>query len=263
MVAVACSGGGDDPPDETPATGNEDRFDAGAELGGAAGDEAGASGSRASGTSGTSSEASSDQGESGAGCTGGSGEAPSPGEAGVASVGDLDADGRDDQAWVGPGPGEFGIVTAAGGVAPATSSLPSPSLAVLVADADQQAPVEVFVSDGTTAELWGYVACALEPVIGPDGAPWLFDLGERGNGTGVGCVDIEGERQLVGLNVRADDGTTVSWKRTIIELDGLSATIGASDTGTFTRPDDNDQIDLLHTITCHDLTIADDGISAG
>jgi hypothetical protein len=179
--------------------------------------------------------------------------------AGGAAIGDVDGDGDGDRAWV---DGQsVGITTAAGGGGTHTSALAAP-LTVLVANADVTGPVEVFVSDGSLAELLVFDSCGLRPVIGPDDAPFLFDLGTRGNGTGVGCVDVGGGvRELVGLDVVDDDGTTVSWERTVIELDGDRATIGSSDEGTFTHGSDEGAIALLHTITCHEQTLADDGIT--
>jgi hypothetical protein len=97
-------------------------------------------------------------------------------------------------------------------------------------------------------------------VTNPEGEQYLFDLGFRGTGTGVGCHDAGGGRRLVGLNVTEDDGTTVSWTRTVIERDGLSASNGRTDDGTFAHGADDEAIDLLHTISCGDRTIADDGI---
>ena len=190
---------------------------------------------------------------SGAGCAGDGPEPPSGG----ATVADVDGDGATDRAWVDGA--QVGVATAAGGGGTWDSSL-GQGVTLLVADADGRLPVELFVSDGSTAELLVFEGCGVRPVIGPDGAPFLFDLGTRGNGTGVGCVDVGGRRRLVGLDVTADDGTTVAWERTVIELDGASATIGGSDTGTFRRPDQAGAIALLHTISCHELLIEEDGV---
>lgn len=87
-----------------------------------------------------------------------------------------------------------------------------------------------------------------------------------GYGTGVGCADADadadgdGRRDLLGLNVTGSSDTTVDWSRTIIERDGLQASNGATDTGTYQRPADDAQIELLYTVSCGDLTIDDDGI---
>lgn len=80
--------------------------------------------------------------------------------------------------------------------------------------------------------------------------------------TGVGCVDADGDgqRDLVGLNITSSDDTTVEWTRTIIERDGLQASNGARDSGTYRRGRDDAAIAALSTVTCGGLTIHDDGL---
>jgi hypothetical protein len=189
-----------------------------------------------------------------------------PGSAAIGEVADVDGDGRPDTAWVGSQPDgtrRVGIVTA-GGVGTEVqvdTGSPIPS-SVLVADADETAPVEIFVSDGRTVSLFAFVDCAIQPVRNPQGEQYLFDLGFRGTGTGVGCVDADGDgrRDLVGLLAGAPDGDTVPWSRTIVELDGLGASNGASDSGSYTEPGDDAAVELLHTVSCGDATITADGI---
>jgi hypothetical protein len=94
------------------------------------------------------------------------------------------------------------------------------------------------------------------------GAPYVFSLGFSGIGTGVGCVAIDGRKRLVGLDVTSDRGDTVEWSRTIVELQGATARNGATSSGTFTRPADDHAIDLLHQVTCGQLTMAADGLTA-
>jgi hypothetical protein len=52
----------------------------------------------------------------------------------------------------------------------------------------------------------------------------------------------------------------VDWTRTVIERDGLTARNGQTDEGRFERPSDDAAIDLLHTVSCDDVTINRDGI---
>jgi hypothetical protein len=201
-------------------------------------------------------------GPAGDGCTGTA--PPVPEGAARGEVVDLDGDGRADEAWMAADPDgtrRMGVVTAAGGGSVVTVESASPQpLTLLAVDADEAPPVELFVSDGRTAQLWAFADCAIAPVTNPEGEQYLFDLGFRGTGTGIGCRDTDEGRQLVGLNVLDDDGTTVSWSRTVIERDGLEAANGATDEGTFTHGDDDAAIDLLHDISCGDLTIDADGI---
>jgi hypothetical protein len=199
----------------------------------------------------------------GGGCTA-AGPGP-PDGASTREVADLDGDARPDTVWLATGAQgsrTLGVVTSAGGSSVAEISSSSPEgLRVLTVDADETAPTELFVSDGRTVQLWAFDACALAPVTNPEGEAYLFDLGLRGTGTGVGCVEGDGGRRLVGLNVTDDDGTTVRWTRTVIELDHLSAANGESSDGTFTHGPDDASIDLLHAVSCGDETIQEDGLA--
>ena len=200
----------------------------------------------------------------GAGCRSPKGAVP----AGVAarSVPDVDDDGRTDQAFfngvTADGSRRFVIVTAAGGRAEADLQSASPVAATaLVVNADERGSVEILISDNRTVSLFAFVDCTITMVKNAQGAQYQFDLGFRGTGTGVGCAASTSGRQLVGLNVTGDDGTTVHWKRTVITVSGTSARNGATTTGSFTRPRDDAAIALLSTVSCGDRTMAADGVS--
>jgi hypothetical protein len=199
-----------------------------------------------------------------AGCS--SGAVPVPAGATSRVVGDLDGDGRADTAWIVAGPDgvtRVGVATAAGGGAVKVWDSASPVMrSILVADADAAAPFEIFADDGRLVQLWQFRDCQILDVLNAQGRPYVFSLGFGVVGTGVGCVDIAGSQELVGLDVTADDGTTVSWSRTIVHLEDGHAVNGEISTGTFTRPGDSAAIDLLHTVSCGTLTMADDGITA-
>jgi hypothetical protein len=178
---------------------------------------------------------------------------------------DVDGDGRRDIAYFRGGAERlvFGIRTASGGFAevPFTSASPV-ARRVLVVDADERPPAEIILSDGRSASLFAFVDCAIQPVLDPEGELYVFDSGFAGTGTGVGCIDVDedGRRELVGLNETTSDDAGVTWTRTVVELDGLNARNGATDQGTFRRPEDQASIDLLHRITCGDLTIDNDAL---
>lgn len=198
------------------------------------------------------------------GCTG---TAPEPGgPADEGEVVDLDGDGQRDTVWMASpanGGRELGVVTAAGGGDKVAVMSASPVAAVvLVADADETPPVELFVSDNRSVQLWAFDDCKLQQVVDAKGEPYLFDLGLTGYGTGVGCVDADDDdrRDLVGLNETGRDATTVEWSQTIIERDGLQASNGATVTGTYRIGEDDAAIELLHTVSCGDLEIDKDGI---
>ena len=186
-------------------------------------------------------------------------------------VADVDGDGKPDTAWItGPstatGAVTFGISTAAGGGATTSFTSASPvERSALVVDADQQGPVEIILSDGRAASLYAFKDCAISKVLNPQGQVYAFDLGDRvGTGSGIGCVDTPAGRRLAGLNARpSPDGTTVTWTRTVIELDGLAAHNGAVTTGVYHLPADKAKVALLDDITCGSLTIHHDGVTAG
>jgi hypothetical protein len=191
------------------------------------------------------------------------GEATVPDGAPHQTVGDVDGDGKDDTAYLDGMPGSeitFGIVTAEGG----GSSVPFDSASpverrALTVNADERGPTEVLLSDGRSVQLLAFVGCRLRAVHDVKGEPYTFDRGFTGNGTGVGCVDADGDgtRDLVGLKLEGSEGDRIGWSRTIVELDGITARNGKTDSGTYERPADAAAIDLLSQVTCGKLTLAD------
>jgi hypothetical protein len=195
------------------------------------------------------------------GCPPGGGGVPSG--APSAEVVDVDGDGQADTAWIAGTSSDrrLGITTASGASfdTPINSASPIPA-AALVANADEAGPVEVFLSDGRTVFLYVVQDCSFAPVENPEGEQYLFDLGPRATGTGLGCVDVDGDgrQELVGLNAVVGDGGRITRiDRTVVELEGTSASNGSTD-----RIDDPDDAaaDLARTVTCGDLTIAEDGV---
>ncbi|MCU1484627.1 MAG: uncharacterized protein JWN67_1373 [Actinomycetia bacterium] len=191
------------------------------------------------------------------------GEATIPDGAPHQTIGDVDGDGKDDTAYLDGMPGgeiTFGIVTAEGG----GSSVPFDSASpverrALTVNADERGPTEVLLSDGRSVQLLAFVGCRLRAVHDVEGKPYTFDRGFTGNGTGVGCVDADGDgkRDLVGLKLEGSEGDRVGWSRTIVELDGATARNGETDSGTYERPADAAAIDLLSQVTCGQETLAD------
>lgn len=156
-----------------------------------------------------------------------------------------------------------GISTAQGyGQAPITSASPLPRSALLV-DAHQDGNHQLIVDTGRAGLLYTVSGCTITPVVNERGAPFLFDIGHRsGLGDGVGCSDLGDGRhlvQLLRLHNATDPRLTV--RRTEIEVNGSTATTGRSDTVIATS--EQDPVWTAATdISCGDLTIARDGVTA-
>jgi hypothetical protein len=189
------------------------------------------------------------------GCPGTKGTVP----AGVASrvMGDVDGDGQPDTLYVFVGESgvrHFGLVTATGYRSEWTTPNASPvAPSVLgVVDANQDGHPEVFVNPGRLVDLLTFADCRLQPYLNQQGHPYEFSIGFGAVGTGVGCVDADGDgrRDLVGLDEHDQGNGKVAWTRTIVTLHGTQARNGAKDSGTYTSPADDAQIALLHRVTC-------------
>jgi len=196
-------------------------------------------------------------------CTGG--RVARPASAVAKAVPDVDGDGRADEGWIAEaddGTVTVGIDTAAGGGFTTPFESASPVMrSVLVVDVDEQGPVELLFDDGRLVRLYAVSDCQIVPVTNPEGETYTFGLGFTDVGTGVGCVDTPDGRRLAGLDVTSDEGDTVAWSRTVVELDGTKARNGATEEGTFTRPADDAAIALLRQVTCGDLTTLVDGLN--
>ena len=199
-----------------------------------------------------------------------SGTGPPPGAA-QQSIDSLDGEDRPDTLWIDvvPNPGDrggasrlVGISTGSGSeLGPVSISSASPiPLSAVVVDAEDNGDHQLIVSDGREAHLYVISGCRIQTVVDQAGAPFAFDLGHRqGNGDGVGCSDLGDRRHLVGLLVQQHGG---QWtvRRTEIDLDGTTATIGRSDTVTANSAQDP-AVTSAHTISCGEITIDKDGVS--
>lgn len=200
----------------------------------------------------------------GPGCAPG-GDPPPPGAA-TRQIGDVDGDGLPDTLWVGKWQGPDGAMLRAVGIAtasgadsdvPVLSASPIPLRALAI---DVQAGHQVIASLGRSAPLYAFADCRLHPVVDEHyGRAFVFDLENlAGNGTGVGCSEIGGERHLVALQaLGSGDQWTV--RRTEIDLNGLRATTGRSDTVTATSAHDP-TVTTAQTISCGERTIDQDGV---
>lgn len=193
------------------------------------------------------------------------GEEPPP-DATADEVDDVDGDGRPDQLWISaadPTAVAVGVSTASGHHAQVPFESASPvQRAALAADVDADGRTELLLDDGRSVQLFAFDDCTIVPVTNAEGDVYTFSRGFTEHGTGVGCVEVEGQRHLVGLNVVEQTDTAVEWSRTVVEIDGTTARNGETTTGTFTSPEDDAAIELLHEVTCGDLTMFDDGVRA-
>lgn len=192
-----------------------------------------------------------------AGCTG-PGDAPPAGAATVETI-DLDGDGTPDTLWIASDgtTRTLGMTTTAGATATVPIELAGPAGATAFAlRPDPAGPVEVLLSDNRVADLLLVQDCAFVAATDADGAPWRFDQGFAGQGTGVGCLDLDGDGvlDLVGLNL-VDDVV----RRTAIDLTGTVAAAGVSDEVTL-APGDDTARETAHALTCGDRTATADGV---
>jgi hypothetical protein len=195
-------------------------------------------------------------------------------------IASLDGQGQPDTLWIDivPNPGGgasrlVGITTASGSeLGPVEPPSASPlDLQAVVVDAENNGDHQLIVSDGRAVFLYVISGCRIQPVIDQAGAclalaqcqagaPFMFDLGNRaGNSDGVGCSDLGDGRRLVALLARQQGGQW-SVRRTEIDLDGTTATIGRSDTVTANSAHDP-AVTSADTISCGELTIDKDGVS--
>jgi len=183
--------------------------------------------------------------------------------------GDGDGDGKPDTAWIqqnSNGKSLLGITTASGATfgVPYSSASPIPP-SMLVAPVDNRGTVAAITSNGRAASLFVVHNCSLVPATNPQGRQYTFDLGVSGNGTGVGCSQVTGttSRNLVGLKLTKDAaGKPMSVRRTVVMIDGTSATNGPSDTVDISGEPDGSAATTATQITCGDLTVNANGVTA-
>lgn len=181
---------------------------------------------------------------------------------------DVDGDGRPDTEWISPSPDAsggvpFGIRTASGGVFSASINSGSPvARSVMFADVTGHGEIIALASDGRSVRLFAVSNCQLVPEKNLQGQQYTFDLGFTGFGTGVGCVDANGDgtTDLVGLKYVPASNGEGTIQRTIVTLNGPNARNGATDTVTATNAN---MVDEAHSVSCGDQSLAANGVSTG
>lgn len=92
--------------------------------------------------------------------------------------------------------------------------------------------------------------CVIAPIADEQGQPFILDEGHRhGNGDGVGCGDLGNGPRLVGFLNLSEQPKMM--RRTEINLDGTTATIGHSDV-----------VPRTTDLSCGGLTMQKDGLRA-
>jgi len=190
------------------------------------------------------------------------GGAPPPAGAAQRQIANLDGGDGPSTLWVGGGVNRVvGITTASGANSDVQISSASPiPLTALAIDAQDNGGNQIIVSDGRSARLYTFADCRLQTVVDAHyGRPFVFDLQNlRDNGTGVGCSDLGDGRHLVGLQA-INNGDQWTVRRTEIDLNGIVATTGRSDTVTATSAQDP-AVTSAQTISCGDFTLSKDGV---
>jgi hypothetical protein len=172
---------------------------------------------------------------------------------------DVDGDGRPDTLWlmIAAAPARMGITTASGAsfetpLTFAGGSQPSGLVADVTGNGSQ---IIAFGFNSRVVDLLRIINCGFAVVTNPQGQPYTFDLGFAGYGTGVGCVDANGDgvRDLVGLNIVRDGaGQATSITRTVITLQGAKAANGQTYTVSVTPA----ALTSASTVTCGDAVVA-------
>jgi len=182
-----------------------------------------------------------------------------PAEAETSTIGDVDGDGERDTQWYSEAtaPFTYGITTASGATHSITDNLAGPGRHSGWTAPLHNGVVVTVLDDSRRADLYAFVDCAFVKPIGVDGQQYAFDMQNlRGNGTGVGCMEVENGLELNGLQVSKNKDGTFSQLATGISVsaDGRSAMNGY--TAVFEDiPEGDPQLDHAHTSSCADLPI--------
>lgn len=185
-------------------------------------------------------------------------DAELPADAATGESADLDGDGQTDELWLGGGQDRtLGVRTASGAVFSVEFSAGAPQAATALGQRLGDGSAIVLLNTGRSASLYAVIGCELTPTMNEDGEPYIFDLGFTGYGTGVGCVDLGGGLQLVGLLAESgESGETFTVTRTAIELAdaGSSANNGETETvATGVDPQDPAVVSA-QDVSCGDAT---------
>lgn len=194
----------------------------------------------------------------GAGCPANGGTVPS--DADVATIEDVDGDGRADQEFytehgTSTSGFQYGIATASGAVITLDDDLAGPNRHSGWTSI-RETGIATVLDDGRTATLHAFVDCAFVTTTDDAGKPYRFGLnGFSDYGTGVECSDQNGGAFVVGVLAAKQSDGTFTITGTIVNLvdEGRTATNGTSyEIGTGLAQDDP-RVALAMTSTCGDV----------
>ncbi|MFI2294872.1 hypothetical protein [Isoptericola sp. NPDC019571] len=180
-------------------------------------------------------------------------------------VADVDGDGEADTAWLtGGAERRFGITTASGATFSTAIDSASPQRASavvnVVAAGDSTAPIAL-VDTGREVLLFSAADCDLAATQNLAGAPYTFDKGFTGQGTGVGCTEVGGALRLAGLDATSPDGSSFTVTRTFVDLDDAALNASNGDEATVADdagPDDPVVVTAQET-SCGEAVVGEDG----
>jgi hypothetical protein len=170
----------------------------------------------------------------GKGCA--AGGASIPPEADLAQAGDLDGDGKGDTLWIGFNQNDqqtFGVQTASGArfsMRFSTVNDPQRASSSVWGDRLGDGTAVILLDTSNEVRLYAVVDCSIVVTRNKQNNQYIFDRGNLGNGTGVGCPVIGSTgRHLVGyLAEEKNNGYSVSRTAIVLSQGGRRATNGST-----------------------------------
>ncbi|MCJ1687457.1 hypothetical protein [Rathayibacter sp. VKM Ac-2927] len=183
-------------------------------------------------------------------------DTPVPAGVATAEIGDVDGDGRADQAFYDEDGGfDYGIRTASGATFLQQDTLAGPATHRGWTVAVSPTLAATVLSDGRTAALFAFTDCAFVTPVGVDGEPYRFVLagfGDAGTGVTCGTADADGHHSISGVLAAQDaDGRySITSTRVALSADGRTATNGAVTSGGDDLAQDDPAVVAAMTATC-------------
>jgi len=171
-----------------------------------------------------------------------------------AEIADIDGDGENDTEWYDEttSPFTFGITMASGATVSLADDLAGPGQHSGWTATLHNGVVVTVLDDSRSATLHAIVDCEFVTPIGVDARPYTFDMqNTHDNGTGVGCLDVDGGLELNGLQVNQnrDDSYSLMATGITVSADGLTAINGYTAVSA-ALPQDDPRVAEAQTSSC-------------